>query len=423
MKPFFRKFIILTSIFLFGCVVPCASAFSVSSVTVDPSGLQVPEEPINVSFIVNFTASGGETFPSGSELQMSTELANPAWNWILILDGVENPRPESHASSLVLSGFELSYPQQVNQSIRAHLAGSIPSNPFASQKMLKIQEVDSNSNVVLSTVYNLELLVPVTTVPTPTPTPIITTPTIPPAGVIDVSSSPSGADVFLDNTPKGVTPTSISGVSPGIHVVRLKLTGYHEWSTNVTVYDDYTTLVNTTLTPTGNFPVALNRGWNFISIPKRLASGNNTAKIFNNVNTTGHSIWMYNASGKQWTAITNSTRLNVLEGIWIYSDDTKSINLIFDPDPLVIPPTKSLFAGWNAIGFSDIVPASAGTTLNSVNSKWSTLLGYNSLQQNYEPSIINKAIDDNHGDWHAMYPTKGYWVYMTNDGELSAIGA
>jgi hypothetical protein len=65
-----------------------------------------------------------------------------------------------------------------------------------------------------------------TTEPTPVPTPT--------EGNIVISSSPSDATVYVDNVIKGITPLTVS-VANGEHVVRIRLDGYHESTTSVTV--------------------------------------------------------------------------------------------------------------------------------------------------------------------------------------------
>jgi hypothetical protein len=141
------KWIVLAAILLF--VVSAVSAFSIASVNIDPQGSLTPGTAVMVSYKVQFAASSGETFPSGSELQMSTDLESPKWTWTLILDGVENPRPQATGRLLALSGFELSYPSTVDQSIRVTLEGKTPSvDKTANKTIIKIQEVDSNSNIV-----------------------------------------------------------------------------------------------------------------------------------------------------------------------------------------------------------------------------------------------------------------------------------
>jgi hypothetical protein len=143
------KWIVLAAILLF--CVSAVSAFTVSSVTIDPSGSLTPGTPVMVSYKIQFSASSGETFPSGSELQMSSDLEKPKWSWTLILDGVENPRPQSGGRMLSLSGFELSYPAKVDQSVRVTLEGTAPSVDKTTNKtIIKIQEVDQNNNVIES---------------------------------------------------------------------------------------------------------------------------------------------------------------------------------------------------------------------------------------------------------------------------------
>ena len=55
-----------------------------------------------------------------------------------------------------------------------------------------------------------------------------------PSSVV-VTSTPSGAAVYLDGASKGVTPCSVSDLSPGTHSVSLKKDGYEEHSGSVTL--------------------------------------------------------------------------------------------------------------------------------------------------------------------------------------------
>jgi PKD repeat protein len=54
-------------------------------------------------------------------------------------------------------------------------------------------------------------------------------------GSISVTSVPSGASVSLDGVAKGVTPRTITGVSPGSHALALSLPGYETYRVNVNV--------------------------------------------------------------------------------------------------------------------------------------------------------------------------------------------
>ena len=168
--------------------------------------------------------------------------------------------------------------------------------------------------------------------------------------------------------------------------------------------------------------IILQPGWNFISTPKTLESGNNTALIFKDVSTESHTIWLYDASGRRWTPMSAGTKVRPLDGIWIYAASRTDVPLQFTRNPIQAPPTTLLFQGWNAIGFSDIIPASARATLLSVKNDWASLMGYDAENQQYEVSIINGE-DGSHSDATSMIPTKGYWLFMTGDGEVASISS
>jgi len=198
---------------------------------------------------------------------------------------------------------------------------------------------------------------------------------------------------------------------PGVYTVYADKGDYTQYTRS----NKETVIVYVTLT--------LRPGWNFISIPKKLASDNCTAlKVFAGVDTDGHSIFHYTSSG--WAAMSANTTVSPLKGIWIYSTSTKELRPLFDPNPRQVPPAEQLSAGWNAIGFSDFTAASANSALTSVEDKWTTLIGYDAVAQAYEVSIINNApASDTHSETRQMLPWKGYWLYMTSAGELAGIGS
>ncbi|MEN6609684.1 MAG: PEGA domain-containing protein [Methanoregulaceae archaeon] len=68
-------------------------------------------------------------------------------------------------------------------------------------------------------------------------------------GTLYVVSTPSGANVYADGTYKGVTPLTLTGVSPGTHIVELDLTGYYDWKSTVTVGNGQTQTITATMSP------------------------------------------------------------------------------------------------------------------------------------------------------------------------------
>src|SRR5512141_2164045 len=102
MKGFMKWIIIVVSLIL---CVQAVSAFQVASLTINPSGSLTPGTPVSVSYRIDFTATGDETFASTNELQMSTDLEKPQWKYTLVLDGVETPQPDTSGRTLSVSGW------------------------------------------------------------------------------------------------------------------------------------------------------------------------------------------------------------------------------------------------------------------------------------------------------------------------------
>jgi len=163
--------------------------------------------------------------------------------------------------------------------------------------------------------------------------------------------------------------------------------------------------------------ITLSPGWNFISTPKRLAEGNNTAAIFAGVDTNGRSLFQYNAASGSWETMTPASPVRPLDAIWIYANDTTSILLEFDSGAVQVPPARQLYEGWNAIGFSSPVPAMARDTLITISPKWGQVLGWNAGIQSYDTAIIRSG-SGAFSDSREMIPMQGYWIAMTEEGVL-----
>jgi hypothetical protein len=204
-----------------------------------------------------------------------------------------------------------------------------------------------------------------------------------------------------------------SNTMPGTYTVKADDGGGNNDTATVTIL--------TLLTPA---TMRLHKSWNFVSVPKKLTAGNNTfEQVFGMVNTSGHSSFYYDMK-EGWTAVNSTEKVMSLRGYWVYSAETTLVNLKYDSYPLRTPPTRQLYKGWNAIGFSDTVPATTNSVLTSIEQNWAYLIGYDAAEQDYEPAIINNDETGGvHDEDHLMQPMKGYWVYVTKDCELAGISA
>ncbi|ABS54640.1 PEGA domain protein [Methanoregula boonei 6A8] len=76
-------------------------------------------------------------------------------------------------------------------------------------------------------------------------------------GTLQFSSSPAGAQIYLDNQYQGTTPSTLTGVATGSHILEFRDAGYQSYITNITVasgtsnyYAALTLLASQTVQPT-----------------------------------------------------------------------------------------------------------------------------------------------------------------------------
>jgi PGF-pre-PGF domain-containing protein len=159
--PFRMLFCILIIVLVPAIAAPVsAGAFNVTTISDNPPGGLVSGTPLTVSYSVNISGTGVETFPSNNELRMSTDLTNARWNYTLILDGVETPQPGWSGPTLSLSGWVLSYPSSIRESLNVTLEGTAPpvSSPI-SVTLVNVTEIDNHGDPVLSSQFTRRTLV------------------------------------------------------------------------------------------------------------------------------------------------------------------------------------------------------------------------------------------------------------------------
>jgi hypothetical protein len=214
---------------LFG--VHGVAAFSVGSISVNPSGYLYPGNSVNVSYTVY--AASGAAFPSYDDLQFITDLDDPKWTYSVVVNGVKNTRPVTGGKILTINGFELGYRNQDEVTVQVVLQGSIPAGTRlgANKTLVTIQELDARGYSIAYSSVTIDRLVGA-----PTPPPTLG------YGSITVTSSPSGADIYIDNVYKGLSPALFRDISNGNHVILIKLDGYGDLSRSVTVTADNQTV-------------------------------------------------------------------------------------------------------------------------------------------------------------------------------------
>jgi|WetSurMetagenome_2_1015567.scaffolds.fasta_scaffold50834_3 hypothetical protein len=150
MKPFPQFYLFLAVFLLFACITPGGSAFTVSSVTVDPPGFQLAGTPMTVNTVIHFYSGPTGNFPKENELLLSTDLVDPHWVPVLILDGVETHMDVTSGDELTIPGWYLSYPPSQKVELVVKLTGNIPSNRKTGENLVEMQERDAAKTVVSS---------------------------------------------------------------------------------------------------------------------------------------------------------------------------------------------------------------------------------------------------------------------------------
>jgi len=158
-------------------LIGTASAFQPTVGDVLNSGDIHSGDPVTMKRVIDFPPHGSEgTFPAYHDLEITTRLENCQWTYSLILEGIENPEKTVTAEKLVISGFELSYPANVKQSVVIRLNGTAPEvSRVTMTNVMNIHEIDSTGQIAPNTSRSESQLpihprVTTTTTPVPAPT-------------------------------------------------------------------------------------------------------------------------------------------------------------------------------------------------------------------------------------------------------------
>lgn len=210
------------------------------------------------------------------------------------------------------------------------------------------------------------------------------------------------------------TPTTTQTTAPTTTQTTVPTT------TQTTVPTTTYTPTQTSTTPQPPHEMLLNPGWNFISVPAALAEGHNTADVvFAGVNKGGRSIFTFDGEHGVWIQLLYGDTVDVLDGIWIYSGDSRYVSLSYSQGSIQNTTSKPLYTGWNSIGFAVVQPVPARDALGSVLDHWDHIIGFDSSSQFYETLIVRNGTGS-HSDSNSVYPFKGYWIRMTGNGTLTA---
>jgi hypothetical protein len=170
-------------------------------------------------------------------------------------------------------------------------------------------------------------------------------------------------------------------------------------------------------------PIVIEPCWNFMSVPFAL---NNSSVEFVLADIDYTNLVYWNTSGAIWEIPTD---FEPLKAYWIESNESVDQMIsseILEPLTPVVPPTMTVYPGWNAIGYTDsmaILPAEL--MLGSIDESYMTVIGpYDSATGMYEQVGHNGETGVLSGihvgtDIFDMGPYEGFWVYVTQEDTLA----
>ncbi|NPE31821.1 hypothetical protein HNV12_28455, partial [Methanococcoides sp. SA1] len=170
-------------------------------------------------------------------------------------------------------------------------------------------------------------------------------------------------------------------------------------------------------------PIVIEPCWNFMSVPFAL-NNSSVEFVLADINYTNVLYW--NTSGGIWEIPTD---FEPLKAYWIESNESVDQMIsseVLEPLTPAVPPTMTVYPGWNAIGYTDymaILPAEM--MLGSIDESYMVVIGpYDSATGTYEQVGHNGETGVISGihvgtDIFDMGPYEGFWVYVTQEDTLA----
>jgi len=153
---------------------------------------------------------GGFQYGYVTPVTITMSYAPYVWPIIFTYPGYQNytqtlniqPQQTYTVSAVLIPITSMPTTQPTNPSVE-----SIPANTPASTQQVQVQPISSGSAVSSSES----------------------------TGSLSVTTTPAGAVISVDNEAKGISPTMISGLSPGTHALKIAKAGYQDFSTTITI--------------------------------------------------------------------------------------------------------------------------------------------------------------------------------------------
>ena len=169
------------------------------------------------------------------------------------------------------------------------------------------------------------------------------------------------------------------------------------------------------------YQIPLVQGWNLVSTPI-VPAGTSLSTVLGSQIAGGNLTVIWSYQGGKWLDATLSrgkltgtlTTFQDGYGYWIYMTKPDNLFVVGStvPAPPATPPSYSLNAGWNLIGFKPPANSSQAETvgqyLSSISGDYKVIEVYNNTAQQWVLATANVM----------LYPGQGMWIYVTSSTVL-----
>lgn len=226
------------------CIQAAGAKVNVYHVAITPNGEIIGNQtPVEVLALMDITSEDQFTFSPDNTLRFWTELEDPVYTAVISRDGNLAALPVRHSKAMTLTSWDLSYPSGSSLSLKVTVRGIAPNVTSTQERTLvRIAEATPNSIINGTEVIRKSRI---TYVPgaRPTDQPFLA------RGGIAVTTDPEPAKIYLDGHFMCNSPANLTGIGTGTHSLTLAYPGYYNTTMDVTVLQDKTVEIRTSLNP------------------------------------------------------------------------------------------------------------------------------------------------------------------------------
>jgi hypothetical protein len=229
-------------------------------------------------------------------------------------------------------------------------------------------------------------------------------------GMISVKSQPDGSNVYFNDELVGATNTTISGIKPGKHKLRISKTGYITWEKEIEVFEELVTDITAVLiTQTPRLEPLTNTG-----ARKPTISYNLDKIAFFSKDPDAPGVWVVNFRDQGLSLFRNSAKSVLKDNNFVKFSEGKDLVWSPNEDELLIETSDSRFYLLK-IATTDVKPV---PNPNELKDTWKKSIKKKRLDFISRIEIPEEKVKLASNDDTIWSPDNKKFLYTVNDGKM-----